>query len=119
MPSMEKKSLNAPDETRSVNKGKIDLVKMGGVTFSRITFEPGWKWSVSVKPIAKTDSCQVHHVGYVVAGRMRVKLDNGEELEIGPNDAYDIPPGHDAWIVGNETYIGVDVSGGMSEYAKR
>ena len=118
MSAMGKKSLSKPDETRSVDHGKVELVKLGGVTFSRLTFQPGWKWSVSVKPIAKTDSCQVHHVGHVVSGRMVVKLDNGEEIEYGPGDVYDIPPGHDAWIVGNEAYVGVDVSGEMAGYAK-
>ena len=119
MSSLTKKNLNHPDETRSFNKGKLELVTVEGVTFSRVTFEPGWKWSESVKPIAKTDSCQVHHVGYVVAGQMRVRMDNGEEQEYGPGDTYIIPPGHDAWIIGNETYVGVDVSGEMTHYAKR
>ncbi len=119
MSSIEKKSMSSPDETRSFDKGNVDLVTIGGVTFSRLTFEPGWKWSECVKPIAKTHSCQVHHVGYVIAGRMRVRMDSGEEKEYGPDDTYVIPPGHDAWIVGDETYVGVDVSGDMMHYAKR
>ena len=118
MSSMEKKSLTKPDVTRPVDHGKVELVTLGGVTFTRLTLQPGWKWSLSVKPIAKTHSCQVHHVGHVISGRMAVKLDNGEEIEYGPSDVYDIPPGHDAWIVGNETFVGVDVSGEMAGYAK-
>jgi mannose-6-phosphate isomerase-like protein (cupin superfamily) len=118
MSKMEKKSLSNPDETRSVAHGTVELVKLGGVTFTRLTFQPGWQWSVSVKPIAKTDSCQVHHVGHVISGQMVVKLDNGEEIEYGPGDVYDIPPGHDAWIVGDEPYVGMDVSGEMASYAK-
>jgi quercetin dioxygenase-like cupin family protein len=118
MSSLTKKTLDNPDETRSFDRGKLELASIGGVTFSRVTFEPGWQWSLSVKPIAKTHSCQVHHVGHVISGWMVVKLDNGEELEYGPGDVYDIPPGHDAWIVGDETYVGVDVSGEMTDYAK-
>ena len=119
MSSLTKGTLNTPDETRTFNKGKLELVMVGGVTFSRVTLEPGWKWSESVKPIAKTPSCQVHHVGYVVSGNMRVRMDNGEEMEYGPGDTYIVPPGHDAWVIGNETLIGVDVSGEMLDYAKR
>lgn len=119
MASMERKSMSTPDETRLVDKGKVDLVTIGGVTFSRLTLEPGWRWSSSVKPIVKTDSCRVHHAGYVISGRMRVRMDNGEEQEYGPNEAYIVPPGHDAWIVGDETYVGIDVSGDMMGYALR
>lgn len=119
MSFLTKRNLNSPDETRLFDKGKLELVTVGGVTFSRVTFEPGWKWSESVKPIAKTPSCQVNHIGYVVSGHMRVRMENGEEQEYGPGDTYIIPPGHDAWIVGDEVYVGVDVSGGMADYAKR
>jgi mannose-6-phosphate isomerase-like protein (cupin superfamily) len=119
MSSLTKGTLNNPDETRSFNKGKLELVTLDGVTFSRLTLEPGWKWSEAVQPIVKTPSCQVHHVGFVVSGYMRVKMDNGEEQEFGPGDTYIVPPGHDAWIVGNDTYVAVDVSGEMMDYAKR
>jgi len=118
MSTLDKKNLSSPDETRTFNKGKLELVTLSGVKFSRVTFEPGWKWSESVKPIAKTDSCQVNHVGYVVSGQMVVRMDNGDEQEYGPGDTYIIPPGHDAWIVGDETYVGVDFSGEMANYAK-
>jgi quercetin dioxygenase-like cupin family protein len=119
MSSLTKKTFDHPDETRSFDKGRLELVTIGGVTFSRVIFEPGWKWSESVKPIAKTHSCQVQHVGYVVSGQMRVRMENGEEQEYGPGDTYIIPPGHDAWIVGDDVYVGVDVSGEMTGYAKR
>jgi mannose-6-phosphate isomerase-like protein (cupin superfamily) len=119
MSSMAKKNLSRPDETRSFDNGKVELVNIGGVIFSRLTLQPGWKWSLAVKPIAKTNSCQVHHVGLVVSGRMHIKLDTGEETEAGPGDVYDIPPGHDAWILGNEPFVGIDVSGEMAGYAKR
>ena len=87
------KNLDSPDETRSFDKGRMDVVGLGGgVTVGRAVFEPGWKWSEAVKPIAQTDSCLVPHVGYVVSGRMKVVMDDGTEGEFGPNDAVVIPP---------------------------
>lgn len=117
MSSLVKKSLNNPDETRPFSKGKLDIVTIEGITFSRLTCQPGWSWSECVKPLAKTDSCQVPHAGYVVSGRLLVRMDNGDEKEYGPNDTYIIPPGHDAWVIGDEPYVGVDVAG-MTNYAK-
>ena len=76
-----------------------DVVNVGGMTIGRGTFEPGWKWSECVKPIAGTESCQAAHMGYMVAGRMKVVMDDGTETELGPGDAVAIPPGHDAWSV--------------------
>ena len=118
MAELESKSLDSPDETRQfVDKGKADIVKIGGVTVGRTVFEPGWRWSEHVKPIAGTDSCQSHHTGYVISGRMKVVMDNGQEAEVGPGDAMLIPPGHDAWTVGDEPCVSVDFSG-MEQYAK-
>ncbi|HTE84271.1 MAG TPA: cupin domain-containing protein, partial [Dehalococcoidia bacterium] len=99
------KPLGAPEETRKFPHGKIELVKLGDVTAGRGTFEPGWKWSVDVKPIAGTTSCQAAHTGYVLSGRMRVRMDDGTEVEVGPGDAYVFPPGHDGWTVGNEPAV--------------
>jgi hypothetical protein len=111
------KAFSNPDETRTFPKGKVDVVKLGDVTVGRAEFEPGWKWSECVKPIAGTDSCMNLHTGYTISGRMRVRMDDGTEVESGPGEAYVIPPGHDAWIVGDETYVGVDFTG-MATYAK-
>lgn len=113
----EKKNLSKPDETRPFAKGKLEIVNVGGTMLGRGTFEPGWKWSECVKPIAKTDSCQAAHLGYVVSGRMKVVMDNGTELEYGPGDAMSLPPGHDAWIVGNDQCVVVDFVG-FKDYAK-
>ena len=105
--TLKAKSLDSPDETRSFDNGKMDIVSVDEVTAGRVTLEPGWRWSEAIKPIAGTDSCEVQHTGYVVSGRMRVVMDDGSEQEIGPGDVYVIRPGHDAWVIGDETYVGV------------
>lgn len=112
-----KKSLASPDETRKFPKGRMELVNVGDLTFGKGTFEPGWKWSECVKPIAKTEQCMVHHNGYVVSGRMRVRMADGAETEVGPGDVVVIPPGHDAWTVGNEACVLYDFAGARI-YAK-
>ena len=117
MASLEKKSLDQPDETRPIDKGTVEVVELDGATVMRTTFQPGWRWSECVKPVVGTESCQTHHLGYAISGRMHVVMDDGTELEIGPGEAMQIPPGHDAWIVGDEAYVGVDFKGG-SGYAK-
>ena len=117
MAKMERKSFDNPEETRSINKGKIEVVKLGEVTAMRVRFEPGWKWSECVKPVAGTESCQVGHLMHVVSGRMVVRMDDGTETEFGPGDVGVIPPGHDAWIVGDEAFVGIDFQGG-AVYAK-
>jgi quercetin dioxygenase-like cupin family protein len=100
------KSLDSPDETREfVDKGKADIVHLGNVSVGKFVLEPGWRWSEHVKPIAGTESCQVHHIGYVLSGRMKVVMDDGTEAEAGAGDAAVIPPGHDAWIVGDEPCV--------------
>jgi len=115
---MTRKSTIQPDETRRFDKGKIDVTNIGETSIGRATMEPGWKWSTSVKPIVKTDSCQVSHTMYVISGRMHVKMDDGSEQEFGPGDTGIVPPGHDAWVVGNEPFVGVDFTGAKS-YAKK
>jgi uncharacterized cupin superfamily protein len=111
------KSFDSPEETRNMNKGKVEILNVGGTQVMRATFEPGWKWSECVKPIAGTDSCQVSHLIYTISGQMVVRMDDGSEIEIKPGDLTSLPPGHDAWIVGNDKYVGVDFQGaGM--YAK-
>jgi hypothetical protein len=114
---MQQKSLNSPDETRTFDKGKLELVTISGVTFGRATLNPGWKWSESVKPIAKTASCQAPHTQYIISGKMKIVMDGGQETVLGAGDAAVVPPGHDAWVVGNEPVILIDVTG-MVNYAK-
>lgn len=113
-----KKNLNnSPDETRSFDKGRVDIGNLGDITVGRAEFEPGWSWEKSVKPIAKTESCQASHTQYVIAGRMKVVMDDGSEEEFGPGDIGTIPPGHNAWIIGQEKFVAIDFTG-MKTYSK-
>ena len=118
MAKLESKSLDAPEEVRPFQDGtgRMDVVHLEGGPVGIGTFEPGWRWSAHVAPLAGTDSCQVGHLGYVVSGRMQVVMDDGTELVIGPGEACDIPPGHDAWTVGDEACVLVDF-GGLQGYA--
>src|SRR5437667_1667337 len=106
------------DEVREFPNGKVEIAKLGDAVIGRATFEPGWKWSESVKPIAGTDSCQVHHNGYCVAGQMLVKLDDGTEIETRAGDAYEFPAGHDGWVVGAGACGRVDCGRGIAGYAE-
>ena len=113
----ERRSLDKPDETRLIPKGKIEVVNTGGATVGKVTFEPGWKWSESVKPIAGTDSCQVAHTGYVISGRCHIVMDDGEELDLEQGDGFYLAPGHDGWTVGDESFVALDFTG-MADYAR-
>jgi hypothetical protein len=113
----ERKNFSSPDETRKFGNGKMEVVNIGGGTVGLGTFEPGWKWSNDVKPIAGTDLCQAPHFFYQISGRMHVVMADGSESESGPGDVVVIPPGHDAWIVGDEAVVSVDWSG-AANYAK-
>jgi quercetin dioxygenase-like cupin family protein len=119
MASMEVKSLDRPDETRPfAAKGQAAVVNIGGGAVLRGTFEPGWRWSEHVKPLAKTDSCQAAHAGYVLSGRMGIRMDDGTEGEVGPGDVFFAAPGHDAWTIGDEPCIAVDFGASAGQYAK-
>ncbi|MDP8941107.1 MAG: cupin domain-containing protein [Thermoproteota archaeon] len=118
MSKMQKKSMNSPDETRTFDKGKIDLTKIGDTRIGRMYLEPGWTWEKCMKPIAKTESCQASHTQYVVSGRVGVKMNDGSEEEYGPGDVLYVPPGHNSWVVGNEPYIGIEIAT-MDNYAKK
>lgn len=117
MAGYETKALETPDETRTFEHGKVDVVKLGGHSIGRASLERGWKWSECVKPIVGTESCQVAHVGYCVAGRLGVVLDDGTEFQIKAGDAYVIEPGHDAWVEGDEGFSGVEFES-LADYAK-
>jgi quercetin dioxygenase-like cupin family protein len=113
MPGLVRKSFDAPEETRPFQEGtgQLQLVNLEGGAVARATFLPGWRWSQHVKPIANTNSCQASHKGYYVTGRMKVVMNDGEETEYGPGDFAIIPPGHDAWVVGDEPCVLIDWQG--------
>ena len=119
MASIEVKNFDSPDEVRAFEgNGQAKVVQVAGQTIGRGTFEPGWRWSQNVKPIAGTDSCEVAHLGYVLSGRMKIFMDDGAESEVGPGDVFAIPPGHDAEVVGDEPCVLIDF-GEIGEYARR
>ncbi len=109
---MVKRNFEAPDEVRPAGLGTAQVVGgLGEITMMRVTLQPGWRWSNDVKPIVKTESCQAPHLNYVLSGRIHVVMDDGSEEEFGPGDLAAIPPGHDAWVVGNESLVALDVTG--------
>ncbi|MZE75889.1 DUF861 domain-containing protein [Streptomyces sp. SID5475] len=116
---LEIKTVDKPDERRDFPRGHIEALHLTGLDFAVATFEPGWRWSESVGPVVGTESCQVHHNAYMVQGRLRMRMDDGAEGEAGPGDVVVCPPGHDAWVVGDEPVVLYDFAGGMAaEYAK-
>ena len=118
MEKMEVKNLSSPEETRAFDKGKVELVKIGGKVIGRATFQPGWKWSESVKPLVKTKSCEAPHFQYHISGTLRVRMDDGTEKDLKAGDVSLLPTGHDAWVVGNEPVVVVDFQG-MIDFAKK
>ena len=114
---LEAKSHDAPDETRTPPKTKVEVVRLEGFTIGRFNFEPGWRWSECVKPVAGTDSCQNSHVGYAVQGQITVRLNDGTQKAIRAGDSYTIPPGHDAWVDGNERFVAIEVMS-AEQYAR-
>jgi hypothetical protein len=105
----ETKSHSSADEVRAPTKTRVEVVRLPGYTLGRLNLEPGWKWSECIKPVVGTDSCQVSHVGYAVSGRLTVKLNDGTQKTIEPGMSYTIPPGHDAWVEGNERFVCMEV----------
>lgn len=113
----EKKSFSKPDEVRIFPKGKLELIKIGGATIGRATFEPGWRWSTSVQPLVHTKSCEAPHFQYHISGTLMVTMDDGTQFECNAGDLSLLPVGHDGWVVGNEPAVVVDFQG-MLDYAK-
>ena len=113
----EVKSHGSPDEIRSPEKTRVEVVRLEGFTLGRFNFEPGWRWSECVKPVVKTDLCQVSHVGYAVSGSITVRMKDGTHKTIVAGESYTIPPGHDAWVEGNEPFVGIEVMS-AEQYAK-
>ena len=118
MAGVESRNLDSPDEVRTPEKTTVDVVAVGTSEVGRFTFQPGWRWSECIKPVVGTDSCQAEHLGYAVSGRLGVTHEDGTTVEIGAGDAYLIAPGHDAWVVGDEPFVGVEFKS-AGEYAKK
>jgi quercetin dioxygenase-like cupin family protein len=113
-------SLDAPEEVRPFegDSGRLELVNVAAGGVGRATFNPGWRWSQHVAPIAGTDSCEAAHMGYVISGRITVRMNDGEEETYGPGDFMIAPPGHDAWVLGEEPCVVIDWQG-FADYAKQ
>lgn len=112
MAKMELKNFNMADELRELPKTKLELLNFGDTVIMRATFQAGWKWSECVKPTVGTKSCEAPHLNFIVSGRMMIAMDDGMQKEMGPGDVASIPPGHDAWVVGNEPCVAIDFSAG-------
>jgi hypothetical protein len=110
-------SFAQPDEVREFPHGRAEIVRLGGADIGRLVLEPGWRWSIDVKPIAGTELCLAPHMQYHVSGRLRVRMADGTEFEAGPGDLTSLPEGHDAWVVGDERVVVVDWFG-ASNYAR-
>jgi quercetin dioxygenase-like cupin family protein len=110
------KRFEAPDEVRHFEKGRFEVVRVGEMTLGRATYQPGWKWSVHVGAKTDTASCEVDHVGIVLAGQVMIRMDDGTELVLAAGDCFAVPPGHDSWVVGDEEYVSLHLMG-ADEYA--
>ncbi len=111
MAHMQRKSLDLPDETRTIPHGRTDIWNLGDFVVGRITFDPGWRWSKDVQPIAQTEWCEYHHLGLMVSGQLHYITPEGLEMEVGPGMLFEILPGHDAWVVGDEPVVQYDFAG--------
>jgi quercetin dioxygenase-like cupin family protein len=111
------KRFERPDEIRTFEKGRFELVRIGGMTIGRAIYEPGWRWSIHVGRAAGQKSCSVEHVGLVVTGRAAAEMDDGRVFEMSAGDLFFIEPGHDSWVVGDEPYVSIHLMG-ANEYAK-
>ncbi len=115
MAGVERCDFDSPDETRTPDKTRVDVVHVGATTMARLTMEPGWSWSECVKPVAGTERCQHRHTGVVQSGRMLVSHEDGTEVELNPGDVYVIEPGHDAQILGDEPFVGYEFQTSSAE----
>jgi class 3 adenylate cyclase len=112
MPRLQRKGFSVPDEVRRFPNGHIEVVTLDEIAFARFVFQPGWRWSKDIAPITGTRSCQHRHVGYTISGTLEIRMDDGTRMTIGPGDAYEIPPGHDGWVVGDEPWDSVEFTSG-------
>jgi len=107
--ALEAKSFDEPDEKRRPPKTMVDVINIGDTTLGRFTFEPGWRWSETVKTVVHTDKCQVNHLGICASGTLIVEMEDGTRTTVSPGSAYSIPAGHDAWVEGDEAFVGYEI----------
>jgi class 3 adenylate cyclase len=108
MPRLQAKSFAAPDDVRTMPKVRFETVGLDDATVGHCTFEPGWRWSTGMGPLVGSASCSIRHLGYSMSGTMHVVMDDGQTLDIGPDTVFDIPPGHDKWVVGDEPWVTIE-----------
>jgi hypothetical protein len=108
MPAIEHRNMSEPDETRAPDRTTLEVVQLGGATVARLTLQPGWRWSECIRPVVGGQSCQAPHLGYLLSGRLHVVADDGTEADLSAGETYRLEPGHDAWVVGDETVIGLE-----------
>jgi hypothetical protein len=118
MAGIEQKTFALPDEVRTFEKGKLELLKLGRGVVGRITLQPGWRWSEHVRHIAGTELCEAPHFQYHVSGRICVLMRDGTQVEAGPGEVTTLAAGHDAWVVGDEPVVLIDWAGAV-DYAKK
>jgi hypothetical protein len=111
MASIESRSFDQPDETNNLEKTTIERVGLAGGQIQRTTFQPGWRWTENIGPVAKTDRCQVDHMAYVASGRLSMEHEDGSTGEVKPGDVFRLAPGHDAWVVGEEPVLLIEFQG--------
>src|SRR4051794_21756574 len=117
MPQAERRTFGAPDEVRTFEKGRVELVNIGGGVVGRLVLEPGWRWSTDVKPVAGTEWCEAPHFQYHASGQLRVIMADGSEFDVGQGEITALPAGHDAYVIGDEPVVLIDFFG-ASNYAK-
>jgi mannose-6-phosphate isomerase-like protein (cupin superfamily) len=110
-----KANFRSPHDVRKPDKAELQVVKVGGASIAKAKMQPGWKWSQSIKPIARTESCMASHFGLVLSGRCHISQDDGTELDLEPGDVFCIPPGHDAWVVGNVPFEAIEFESRTAE----
>jgi quercetin dioxygenase-like cupin family protein len=112
-----KKNCGSPDVVQDCGHGKMELCCLEDTTLAKVTLNPGWKWSEHVRPMAKTEYCEIPHQQYVISGRLMIAMEDGTQMELGPGDVAVIAPGHDAWVLGDEPFVAIDFSPAMKNYA--
>ena len=115
-PTIQTRSLNEPDEVREADKARIEVMSIGGIDLLRITVQPGWRWSESIKPLAGTDTCQIAHVGYCVSGSLHIQMDDGSSAQLSAGEAFTCAAGHDAWVTSDEPAVFLEFSPAAQDY---